>query len=114
VKNKKIAKYLSILLLVVVCTFFYSNIELKANVVEESPFDLLEKSHQKIVLTAKKDFSDIMDFENKKVTYIGSSDEGMIFLVNDKQYFAKINQEAIKYPGIKEIYLNYQIVYSEL
>jgi hypothetical protein len=114
VKNKKFAKYLPIILLIIIGTVFFSNTKLKANVKEESPYELLEKSHQEIVLTAKKDFSNIMDFESEKVKYVGSSDEGMIFLVNSEQYFAKINQEEIEYPGIKEIYLNYKIVYSEL
>ena len=113
-KNKKIINYLPLILLIVLGTVFYSNTKLKATVIEKSPFDLLEESHQKMVLTAKKDFSSIMDFENKNVTYIGSVDEGLIFLVSGEQYFAKINQEALKYPGIKEIYLNYQIVYSKL
>ena len=111
-KSKKFSKYLALIILIAVVVMFYSTEKLEA-FVEDNPLESLEKSHQKIVLIVKKDFSKIMNFENEKVNYYGSTDDGLIFIVNGEKYFAKIDLEKLEYTGIEEVYLNYQIVYTK-
>jgi translation elongation factor P/translation initiation factor 5A len=112
-KSKKLSKYLALIILIVVSIIFNSDIKLEALFIEEDPLKLLEKSHQDIVLTVKKDFSEIMNFEDDKVKYKASTDDGLIFITNGEEYFAKIDLEELEYTGIEKVYSNYQIVYTK-